>query len=130
MNVDFFLKRPVLSSVVALLIIAVGALAIPTLPISEYPQLSPPVVSVNAVYVGADAATVETTVTSPLEQALNGVPGMRFMTSTSGNDGMCGIQITFDVDRDVDIAAVDVQNRINQVLGRLPDSVRRLGVTV
>jgi HAE1 family hydrophobic/amphiphilic exporter-1 len=129
-SVDFFLKRPVLSSVIALLVIVVGVLSIPSLPVSEYPQLSPPVVSVSTLYVGADAATVETTVTSPLEQALNGVPGMKQMTSTSGNDGTCSIAITFNVDRDVDIAAVDVQNRVNQVLGRLPASVRRLGVSV
>ena len=111
MFVDTFIRRPILASVCSLVIILAGLIAIPTLPIAQFPDLAPPQVQVNAFYNGADAQTVETTVTTPLEQAINGVEGMTYMTSTSGNDGSCGITITFDVNRNIDVAAVDVQNR-------------------
>ena len=107
-----------------------GVLAIPNMPIAWYPQVAPPTVQVVAVYTGANAETVETAVTTPLEQAINGVEGMLYMSSSSTNSGFSQITITFDVTRDPDIAAVDVQNRVNQALGRLPGEVRQLGVTV
>jgi HAE1 family hydrophobic/amphiphilic exporter-1 len=128
--VDTFIRRPILSSVCSLVIILAGALAIPTLPVSRYPQLAPPQVQVFAVYTGASAQVVETTVTTPLEQAINGVEGMLYMTSTSGNDGTSQITVTFDVTRDPDLAAIDVQNRVSQAEARLPNEVKQIGVTV
>ena len=130
MFVDTFIKRPILASVCSLVIILAGAVAIPTMPVAQYPDLAPPQVSVTAVYNGANAQAVETAVTTPLEQALNGVEGMLYMTSSSTNSGVSQITVTFDVTRNSDIAAVDVQNRVSQTLGRLPPEVRALGVTV
>ena len=114
----------------SLVIVLAGALAIPNMPIAWYPQVAPPTISVLAVYTGANAETVETAVTTPLEQAINGVEGMLYMSSSSTNSGVSQITVTFDVTRDPDLAAVDVQNRVNQALGRLPGEVRQLGVTV
>ncbi len=130
MFVDTFIKRPILATVCSLVIILAGALAIPTMPIAQYPQVAPPTVQVFAIYTGANAETVETAVTTPLEQAINGVEGMLYMSSSSTNSGISSITVTFDVTRNPDIAAVDVQNRVNQALGRLPAEVRQLGVTV
>src|SRR5689334_20578996 len=100
------------------------------MPIAQYQQAAGPTVSVTANYTGADAETVETAVTTPLEQAINGVEGMLYMTSSSTNSGASQIVVTFDTTRDPDIAAVDVQNRVNQAVARLPAEVRALGVTV
>ncbi|HVB33358.1 MAG TPA: multidrug efflux RND transporter permease subunit [Patescibacteria group bacterium] len=130
MFVDFFIRRPIFATVCALMIILAGAIAIPTLPVAEYPNLALPQVTVTSEYNGADAQTVETSVTTPLEEAINGVDGMKYMTSTSGNDGSSNITVTFDVNRNVDLAAVDVQNRVNSVLGLLPAEVRTTGVTI
>src|SRR5688572_15047370 len=130
MFVDTFIKRPILASVCSLVIVLAGALAIPTMPIAWYPEVAPPTVSVTAVYTGANAETVETAVTTPLEQAINGVEGMLYLSSSSSNSGLSQITVTFDVTRNPDIAAVDVQNRVNQAIGRLPAEVRQLGVTV
>jgi HAE1 family hydrophobic/amphiphilic exporter-1 len=112
------------------LIILGGAVSIPTLPISLFPNLAPPTVEVSSFYNGASAQVVETSVTTPLEQQINGVEGMKYMTSTSGNDGSSGISVVFDLNRDVDLAAVDVQNRVNQALGRMPNEVKTTGVSV
>jgi hydrophobic/amphiphilic exporter-1 (mainly G- bacteria), HAE1 family len=128
--VDFFIRRPVFATVCALLIILGGAISIPSLPIAQFPQLAPPQVLVSSVYIGANAQTVESAVTIPLEQAINGVPGMRYITSSSGNDGSSLITVTFDSTRDVDLAAVDVQNRVNQALGRLPNEVKNTGIII
>ena len=130
MFVDTFIKRPVLASVCSLVIVLAGGLAIPTMPISQYPDVAPPTVSVLAVYTGANAETVETAVTTPLEQAINGVEGMLYMSSASTNSGVSQITVTFDVTRDQDLAVIDVQNRVNQALGRLPGEVRQTGITV
>ncbi|MDE3155630.1 MAG: multidrug efflux RND transporter permease subunit [Acidobacteriota bacterium] len=130
MFVDVFIKRPILASVCAVVIVLAGAIAIPTLPIAQYPQLTPPQVIVTAVYTGANAETVETAVTLPLEEAINGVEGMQYMQSTSANNGMSTITVTFDVNRDVDLAAVDVQNRVNQAEGLLPNEVKQVGISV
>jgi len=130
MFVDFFIKRPIFATVCALLIILAGAVAIPTLPVAQFPNLAPPQVGVFASYNGASAQTVETSVTTPLEQQINGVEGMKYMTSTSGNDGSSSINVTFDIARDVDLAAVDVQNRVNTALGRLPNEVKTTGITI
>src|SRR5918993_1375185 len=130
MFVDTFIRRPILATVCSLVIILAGALAIPRMPIAWYPDVAPPTVSVTAVYTGASAETVETAVTTPLEQAINGVEGMLYMSSSSSNSGVSSIIVTFDVTRNPDLAAVDVQNRVNQAIGRLPAEVRQLGVTV
>jgi hydrophobic/amphiphilic exporter-1 (mainly G- bacteria), HAE1 family len=128
--VDFFIHRPVFSSVCALLIILAGATVIPTLPIAQFPNLAPPQVSVTAVYTGASAQTVESAVTTPLEQQINGAEGMKYITSSSTNDGVSSITATFDLNRDPDLASVDIQNRVNTALGRLPNAVKQVGVTV
>ncbi len=130
MFVDFFIRRPVFATVCALLIILGGAISIPSLPVAQFPQLAPPQVLVNSVYIGANAQTVESAVTIPLEQAINGVEGMRYITSSSGNDGSSIITVTFESSRSVDLAAVDVQNRVNQALGRLPNEVKNTGIII
>ena len=130
MLADTFIKRPILASVCSLVIILAGIVAIPTLPIAQFPELAPPQVQITAFYNGANAQTVETAVTVPLEQSINGVEGMQYMTSTSGNDGTCAITVTFDVSRNLDVAAVDVQNRLSQAEGRLPNEVKQVGISV
>jgi len=128
--VDFFIHRPVFATVCALLIILAGAVVIPTLPISLYPQLAPPQVTVSSDYIGANAQQVESAVTIPLEEAINGVPGMRYIQSTSANDGSSAITTTFNTGYDLDIAAVDVQNRVTSASGQLPATVNQTGITV
>jgi HAE1 family hydrophobic/amphiphilic exporter-1 len=128
--VDFFIRRPVFASVCALLIILAGAVCIPSLPIAQYPTLAPPQVVVTSNYVGANAQVVEAAVTTPLEEAINGVPGMQYIGSTSGSDGTSTITTTFDTGYDLDIAAVDVQNRISSATGQLPTEVNQAGITV
>ena len=130
MRVDFFIRRPVFASVCSLLITLAGALCIPTLPVAQYPDLTPPSVSVNANYQGASAESVEAAVTIPLEQQINGAEGMRYMTSNSSSDGSSSINIIFDLERNIDIAAVDVQNRVSAAMGRLPREVNATGVSV
>ena len=130
MIADTFIRRPILASVCSLVIILAGAMAIPTLPIAQFPELAPPSVQVAAFYNGANAETVETAVTNPLEQAINGVEGMQYMTSSSGNDGSSSITVTFDLTRNLDVAAVDIQNRISQAEGRLPNEVKQVGISV
>jgi HAE1 family hydrophobic/amphiphilic exporter-1 len=130
MFVDTFIKRPILASVCSLVIVLAGALSVPSLPVAQFPDLAPPQVQVIAVYNGASALTVETAVTTPLEQAINGIEGLQYMTSQSSNDGTSMITITFDISRDLDTAAIDVQNRISQVSGRLPAEVNQVGVSV
>ena len=127
---DIFIRRPILSTVCSLLLIIAGAIAIPTMPIARYPELAPPTISVNSFYTGANAQAVETAVTTPLEQAINGVEGMTYLQSSSTNSGSSTITVTFDVGRDADLAAVDVQNRVNRALGRMPAEVRTNGITV
>jgi len=128
--VDFFIKRPIFATVCALLIILGGAVCIPTLPISLYPSLAPPQVTVTSNYVGANAQVVESAVTTPLEQQINGVEGMHYITSTSSNDGTSSINVTFRTGYDLNIAAVDVQNRVATAQGRLPQEIKNTGVTI
>ena len=130
MFVDFFIRRPVFATVCALLIILAGAVCIPNLPIAMYPTLTPPQVVVTAIYVGANSDTVEKAVTIPLEEAINGVEGMRYINSSSTNSGISTITATFKTGYDLDIAAVDVQNRVASVTGRLPAAVNATGVTI
>ncbi|HTA84728.1 MAG TPA: multidrug efflux RND transporter permease subunit [Silvibacterium sp.] len=128
--VDFFIHRPVFATVCALLIILAGAVVIPTLPISLYPQLAPPQVTVTSNYVGANAQVVESAVTIPLEEQINGVEGMRYIDSASSNDGTSSITTTFRTNYDLNIAAVDVQNRVASAQGRLPQAVNSTGITI
>jgi HAE1 family hydrophobic/amphiphilic exporter-1 len=130
MFVDFFIKRPVFSTVCALIILLVGVISIPLLPIARYPDISPTQVQVSANYSGASAEVVENTVTNVLEREINGVQGLRYITSSSSNDGSSSITITFDASRSPDLAAVDVQNRVAIAQPQLPDLVQRTGVRV
>ncbi|MBD1866597.1 efflux RND transporter permease subunit [Oculatella sp. FACHB-28] len=130
MLIDFFIKRPVFSTVCALIILLLGAISIPTLPIAQYPEIAPPQVTVTSIYTGADAERVESGVTSILEREINGVQGLRYMTSSSSNSGTSTITATFEPSRNIDIAAVDVQNRISTAEPQLPESVQRTGIIV
>jgi len=127
---QLFIRRPILATVCSLIIMLAGAVAIPTLPIARYPNLSPPTVMVTAIYTGANAQAVETTVTTPLEQAINGVEGLMYMTSSSTNSGFSMITAVFEIGTDPDLAVVNVQNRVNQTLGRMPVEVRTTGILV
>lgn len=129
MIAEIFIKRPVTAIVISILIVIIGAIAITGLPVSQYPKISPPTVSVNANYTGADAETVEQTVTTLIESQINGTPGMMYMSSSSNASGRSNITVTFDVGTDVDVAALDVQNRVSIAQPALPEGVRRLGVT-
>ncbi|MDB5092642.1 MAG: efflux system, inner rane transporter CmeB [Candidatus Eremiobacteraeota bacterium] len=128
--INFFLHRPVFASVCALFIILAGLVSIPTLPIAQFPQVAPPVVTVSATYIGANAQAAESSVTTPLEEAINGVDGLRYISSTTTSDGTSTIVCTFFLDRNLDNAASDVQNQVNNTIGRLPAEVRATGVTV
>ncbi|MGB0560819.1 MAG: efflux RND transporter permease subunit [Spirulinaceae cyanobacterium] len=128
--VETFIKRPVVAIVCAIIVILLGAAAIPTLPIAQYPEISPPQVQVLSNYTGASAEVVESTVTNILERELNGVEGLRYMSSSSTNSGASAITLTFESDRDLDLAAVDVQNRIATVQAQLPTEVQRTGIQV
>ena len=129
MFANFFIRRPVFASVCAMLIVLAGAAVIPSLPIAQFPNLAPPQVGVSSVYIGASAQTVESAVTIPLEQQINGAEGMKYITSTSGNDGSSNITVTFDLTRNPDLATVDIQNRVNTAQGRLPGTVKNVGIT-
>nr|BDT32178.1 multidrug efflux RND transporter permease subunit [Myxococcus sp. MH1] len=130
MFIDFFIRRPVFAIVCSILLTLVGLIAVPTLPVAQYPDLAPPQVTVSATYVGASAEVVESAVTIPLEQELNGVEGMRYISSTSGNDGTSNVTITFEATRDIEVAAVDVQNRVSRAAARLPAQVNQTGIVV
>ena len=124
----FFIDRPKFSIVVGVLLTLVGLLALSTLPISQYPNITPPIASVTASFTGADSKTVEETVTTPIEIEVNGTPGMDYITSYSTSSGNLSMNITFDIDADVDIATLDVQNRVGIAEPQLPQEVSRLGV--
>ena len=130
MFVDFFIRRPVFAIVCSIMLTLAGAFTIGGLPISQYPDLAPPQVTVTAVYVGASSDVVESAVTVPLEQELNGVEGMRYISSTSSNDGVSTITVTFEPTRDIEVATVDVQNRVSRATPRLPAQVIQAGIVV
>src|SRR5947199_10410219 len=127
---DFFIRRPIFATVCALMIVLAGAVSIPTLPIAQFPNLAPPQVTVTSNYNGASAEVVESAVTTPLEQQINGVEGMKYITSSSTSTGSSSVTAFFDIDRNVDLAAVDVQNRVTNVQGRLPAEVNQTGIAI
>jgi len=126
----FFIDRPIFAAVISIFLVLAGIAAMRTLPIAQYPEIAPPVVTVQAVYPGASALVVEQTVAAPLENAINGIPGMQYMSSNSASNGVVQIQVTFEIGTDIDIATVNVNNRVKEVEPRLPEEVRRQGVTV
>jgi multidrug efflux pump subunit AcrB len=127
---DIFIRRPVLSLVISLLIVLLGVLSLFTLPIALFPDIAPPSVSVRAKYRGANAEVVAKTVATPLEKVINGVPGMTYMTTVSSNRGTNIIKVFFEAGTDPDMAAVEVQNRVTTVVNDLPEEVVKAGVTV
>ncbi|MFH1952177.1 MAG: multidrug efflux RND transporter permease subunit [Pseudomonadota bacterium] len=129
MFVNFFIKRPIFSGVIAIVIVVAGAVCIPALPVAQFPDISPPTVQVTTTYTGASAEVVERTVTQPIEEQVNGVEGMTYMVSNSSSDGTMNITVTFNVGYDLKIAAVDVQNRVAIALPQVPQDVQRYGVT-
>jgi len=130
MKLDRFIKRPVLSTVISVLTVILGVLGLISLPIEQYPDIAPPTVNVQTFYSGADAQTVQNSVLAPLEEQINGVEGMTYMTSTATNDGMASITIYFEQGYDADMAQVNVQNRVSQATSLLPADVTKAGVTV
>lgn len=124
-----FINRPVLSLVISIFIVLLGVLAMVGLPITQYPDIAPPAVSVTTKYTGANAEVCAKAVVTPLERAINGVPGMTYMTSVSGNDGTSIIQVYFEVGTDPDVAAVNVQNRVSTVLDEMPEEVIKAGIS-
>ncbi|MDE1193241.1 MAG: multidrug efflux RND transporter permease subunit [Arachidicoccus sp.] len=130
MIADTFIKRPVTAMVISIVLVLVGLIAIFILPISQYPNITPPTVSVTATYTGADAQTVEQTTTTPMEVQINGSPGMTYMQSSSTGSGQSNITVYYDLGTNIDIATLDVQNRVSIATPTLPDYVKRIGVTV
>jgi HAE1 family hydrophobic/amphiphilic exporter-1/multidrug efflux pump len=126
----FFIDRPIFAAVISIFLVLAGLSAMRNLPIAQYPEIAPPVVTVSAVYPGASAQVLEETVAAPLENAINGVPQMLYMSSNSSSQGVVQIQVTFEIGTDVDDAAINVNNRVKQIEARLPLEVRRQGVTV
>src|SRR5712671_5680098 len=124
----FFIRRPIVACVLAIVILLMGAVSFPTLPVAQYPQIAPPIIRVSAIYPGASAQVLADTVAAPIEQQVNGVEGMIYMESTSASDGSYTLNVSFEVGTNVDIASVLVQNRVNIALSQLPEEVRRQGV--
>ena len=129
MKLDKFINRPVLSTVISILIVILGAIGLATLPVTQYPDIAPPTVMVSATYVGANAQTVLNSVIAPLEDQINGVENMMYMSSEASNEGTATISIYFKQGTDPDMAAINVQNRVSMAQGLLPAEVTKIGVT-
>jgi multidrug efflux pump len=125
----FFIDRPIFAAVLSILIFTAGLIAIPNIPVTEYPSVVPPTVQVRAIYPGANPKIISETVAAPIEEAINGVEGLIYMKSAAGSDGVMQLSVTFKIGTDIDLATVQVQNRVAQATPRLPDAVRALGVT-
>jgi len=130
MIANTFIKRPVTAIVISIVLVITGVVSILVLPIDQYPDITPPVVQVNGQFTGADAQTVEQTVATPIEEQVNGTPGMEYMQSNSTNNGLMQMNVTFQIGTDIDVAALDVQNRVSIATPLLPAVVSRLGLTV
>src|SRR3982750_1131907 len=130
MIAETFIKKPVTAIVISFVIVLVGGIAMTTLPVAQYPNITPPTVTITGNFTGADAQTVEQTTTTAIEEQVNGTPGMTYMSSNSTSSGQNSINVNFDIGTDVNIAALDVQNRVSVAQPALPDAVKRLGLTV
>ena len=130
MKGNIFIKRPVMAISISVLILVVGLISLVTLPVEQYPDIAPPTVYVSASYTGANAEAVMNSVIMPLEESINGVENMMYMTSSATNAGSATIQIYFKQGTDPDMAAVNVQNRVSKAQGLLPAEVTRIGVSV
>jgi HAE1 family hydrophobic/amphiphilic exporter-1 len=126
----FFINRPIVAIVIAIITVIAGLVAMQGLPIAQFPNIAPPLISVNATYTGADAVTIEKSVATPIEQQMNGVKDMLYMQSTNSNNGTMMLQVTFDIDSSVDIDQVNTQNRLSQATASLPSAVTNYGMTV
>ncbi|MGG6545925.1 UNVERIFIED_CONTAM: efflux RND transporter permease subunit, partial [Prevotella sp. 15_C9] len=130
MKGNIFIKRPVMAISISVLILVIGLISLFTLPVEQYPDIAPPTISVSASYTGANAETVQKSVVVPLEEAINGVENMLYMTSTSTNTGSGSIMVYFNQGTDPDMATVNVKNRVAEAEGLLPAEVTKVGVTV
>ena len=130
MIADTFIRRPITAIVISIVIVLVGLIALKSLSIAQYPEITPPTVSITGNFTGGDAKTVEQTTTTPIETQVNGVPGMTYITSNSASNGQSSINVNFEIGTDPNIAAMDVQNRVSIAQPSLPDAVKRLGLTV
>src|SRR6202021_20564 len=130
MIANTFIKRPVTAMVISIVLVIAGTICILNLPIDQYPNITPPIVQVNGQFTGADAQTVEQTVATPIEEQVNGTPGMEYMQSNSTNNGLMSMNVTFDIGTDIDIATLDVQNRVSIATPAIPAVASRLGLTV
>ena len=129
MKVEFFIDRPIFSAVLSILIVVVGCIGLYLLPVDQYPQITPPMVKISASYPGASAQTVSQAAT-PIEQELNGTPGMLYMESSSSNSGGLSINVTFDISANPELSAVEIQNRVKLAESRLPAEVVQNGISV
>ena len=125
----FFINRPIFAAVISIIIVIAGVVTLTSLPIAQYPELAPPTVQVSTVYPGANAKIIADTVAAPIEQQVNGVEGMIYMSSTSTNSGSYNLTVSFETGTDADMAAVLVQNRVAIALASLPEEVKKIGVT-
>jgi HAE1 family hydrophobic/amphiphilic exporter-1 len=130
MIADTFIRRPVTAIVISIILVLVGLIAMSVLPVAQYPDITPPVVTISGNFIGADAQTVEQTTTTAIETQVNGTPGMDYISSNSTSSGQSSINVTFNIGTNVDIAALDVQNRVSVAEPTLPDAVKRLGLVV
>src|ERR1700752_1540157 len=126
----FFIDRPIFAAVVSIVFVIVGGVSFSRLPVAQYPEIAPPIINVTGQYPGASADVVATTVVAPIEEQINGVEGMLYVSSNSTADGRFSIAVTFDLGTNLDIAQVQVQNRVGIAQPRLPQEVRQIGVTV
>src|SRR5450631_2329092 len=126
----FFIDRPIFASVVSIIFVILGGVAFLRLPVAQYPEIAPPTITVSGQYPGASADVVASTVVTPIEQQINGVENMIYLSSNSTADGRFTIAVTFDIGTNLDIAQVQVQNRVSAALPRLPQQVQQIGVTV